>query len=199
MKTRISVLVDGELEADEVAGVVVALSRDSEQEEFWRLYHLIGDAIRHEPDLTIDVTNRVMAALSLEPTVLSPRPQRSIIRWQRPVMALAASAAGVAVVAWVALAPVQMPVESMIAANQAPIAPPVPTRLAAMTPSATRPIAAVSSGSSAHPLSAAVETAQLQETARLQEYLVAHQAYEGGVLVGGASHIRTVSASGINY
>ncbi|TBR13796.1 MAG: hypothetical protein EPO43_09610 [Rugosibacter sp.] len=196
MKTRISALMDGGLEAHETTAAVTTLSRDSEQKNLWHLYHVMGDAMRHEPDLTIDVTSRVMAALSLEPTVLSPtRPQRSVIRWQRPVMALAASAAGVAVVAWVALAPVRMPVGSMIVSSQALISQSVPS-LAVMTPPpVTRTATPVSSTPS---LPSVTSVAEAEQSARLQEYLVAHQTYEGGALVGGASHIRTISASGNN-
>ncbi|TBR10972.1 MAG: hypothetical protein EPO47_02775 [Rugosibacter sp.] len=194
MKTRISALMDGEFEADEANGAVATLSRDKEQKNIWCLYHVMGDAMRHEPDLTIDVSRRVMAALSLEPTILSPRPQRSASRWQRPVMALAASAAGVAVVAWVALAPVQLPVGSLIAANQSIISPTVPG-LAVMISPATRNKVATSRVSSAPALST---VADVKQAARLQEYLVAHQAYEGGALVDGANHIRTVSVLDIN-
>lgn len=194
MKTRISALMDGEFETDEANGAVATLSRDKEQKNIWCLYHVMGDAMRHEPDLTIDVSRRVMAALSLEPTILSPRPQRSASRWQRPVMALAASAAGVAVVAWVALAPVQLPVGSLIAANQSIISPTVPG-LAVMISPATRNKVATSRVSSAPALST---VADVKQAARLQEYLVAHQAYEGGALVDGANHIRTVSVLDIN-
>ncbi|MES2237426.1 MAG: sigma-E factor negative regulatory protein [Pseudomonadota bacterium] len=194
MKTRISALMDGEFEADEASGAVATLSRDKEQKNIWGLYHVMGDAMRHEPDLTIDVSRRVMAALSLEPTILSPRPQRSASRWQRPVMALAASAAGVAVVAWVALAPVQLPVGSLIAANQSIISPAVPS-LAVMISPATRNKVVTSRVSSAPALST---VADVKQAARLQEYLVAHQAYEGGALVDGANHIRTVSVLDIN-
>jgi len=43
----------------------------------------------------------------------------------------------------------------------------------------------------------ALVVAQAQSTPRLQEYLVAHQAYApGGAMVGGARNIRTVAASG---
>ncbi len=195
MKTRISALMDGEFEADEANGVVAALSRDKEQKNIWCLYHVMGDAMRHEPDLTIDVSRRVMAALSLEPTILSPRPQRSASRWQRPAMALAASAAGVAVVAWVALAPVQLPVGSLIAANQSTISPTVVPSLAVMIPPATGNKVVTSRVSSAPALST---VADVKQAARLQEYLVAHQAYEGGALVDGANHIRTVSVLDIN-
>lgn len=189
MKTYFSALMDGELEAHETTVTVATLSRDSEQQNLWHLYHVIGDAIRHEPDLTIDVTSQVMTALSLEPTVLSPsRPHRSAIRWQLPVMALAASAAGVAMVAWVALAPVQMPGGSMIASSQTIISPPLPSRTM-MAPPDIRAVTPMSSTSS---------LSTMAEAARLQEYLAAHQAYQGGALIGGTSHIRTVSALGNN-
>jgi sigma-E factor negative regulatory protein RseA len=196
MKTRISELVDGELEADKAKDTVATLSRDKDQKSIWCIYHVMGDAIRHEPDLAIDVSSRVMAALSLEPTILSPHAPRSASRWQRPLMALAASTAGIAVVAWVAVAPVRIPVGSLIAANQALISPAVPA-LAVMASPATRTKVASSLASSTPALSA---VADAEQAARLQEYLMAHQAYEGGALalVGGASHIRTVSAVSIN-
>ncbi|MDO8315590.1 MAG: sigma-E factor negative regulatory protein [Rugosibacter sp.] len=193
MKTHISALMDGELEADEANGVVSTLSRDKEQKNIWCLYHVMGDAMRHEPDLTIDVSRRVMAALSLEPTILSPHPKRSASHWQRPIMALAASAAGVAVVAWVALAPVQLPVGSLIAANQSIISPTVP--VLAIVPSSTTGNKAVTSRVSAPALST---VADAKQAARLQEYLMAHQAYEGGALVDGANHIRAVSVLDTN-
>lgn len=196
MKTRVSALMDGELEAHETTGAVTTLSRDSEQKNLWHLYHVLGDAMRNEPDLTIDVTSRVMGALSLEPTVFSPlRPQRSAIRWQRPLMALAASAAGIAVVTWVALAPLQAPIGSMLASSQALISQPA-LRLATL-PSPVTQAAPPGSPASSLPSSSAAGTAQLQlqESTRLQEYLVAHRAYEGGALMSSASHIRTVSVA----
>ena len=196
MNTRISALVDGELEASEANGAIATLARNEEQKSLWSLYHVIGDALQHESDLAIDVSGRVMAALSSEITVLSPRPQRSTRRWQRQLVALAASAAGVAVVAWIALAPAQIPVMpgSLTAANQAVVSPELP-RLAVMDTPSTRAKVAVSSVSETPALSAAAEAKQ---AARLQEYLMAHQAYEGGALVGGASHIRTVSVLGVH-
>jgi sigma-E factor negative regulatory protein RseA len=100
----------------------------------------------------------------MEPTVMAPKPRR-IVEWQRPALALAASAAGVAVVAWLALTPGSEP--SPLLATALP---------------AVKRLPAV---------------AQLQSTPRLQEYLVAHQAYApAGAMVGGARNIRTVAASG---
>jgi sigma-E factor negative regulatory protein RseA len=94
--------------------------------------------------------------------------RRRVSEWQRPVLALAASAAGVAVVAWLALAP---------AGDGAP---------AVAVATATTPVAPQEAVS-----------AQSRSTPRLQEYLLAHQAYApGGAIVGGARNIRTVAASG---
>lgn len=104
MKTRISALMDGELEQHEVAETLQALRRSDTLRSEWRDGHLIGAALRGERGLDLDVTARVMSALEAEPTVMAP-PSRRAPAWQRPLLALAASAAGVAVVAWLALTP----------------------------------------------------------------------------------------------
>jgi len=168
MKTRISALMDGELEDHEIAETLRALRRDGELRSQWCDCQVIGAALRGESELDIDVAARVMSALDFEPTVMAPAPRRKL-EWQRPALALAASAAGVAVVAWLALAP-------------AGIGGP-----------------AVASGPAVATAPAGVkqEMVLAQSTPRLQEYLLAHQAYSpGGVIVGGARNIRTVAASG---
>lgn len=104
MKTRISALMDGELEQHEVAETLQALRNNAELRTEWRDGHLIGAALRGEGRLDLDVTARVMSALDMEPTVMAPASRRAPA-WQRPLLALAASAAGVAVVAWLALTP----------------------------------------------------------------------------------------------
>lgn len=103
MKTRISALMDSELDDDnDVAEALRALRRSEELRNHWSECQLIGAALRGESGLQIDVTARVMSAIESEPTVLAPPPRRSLA-WQRPALALAASAAGVALVAWLAL------------------------------------------------------------------------------------------------
>lgn len=104
MKTRISALMDGELEQHEVEETLQALRRSDELRSEWRQGHLIGAALRGERGLEFDVTASVMSALEAEPTVLAPATRRAPA-WQRPLLALAASAAGVAVVGWLTLAP----------------------------------------------------------------------------------------------
>jgi sigma-E factor negative regulatory protein RseA len=168
MKTRISALMDGELESHEVAETLRTLRRSPEMRSEWCDCQLIGAALRRERGLGIDVTARVMAAIEAEPTIMAPKPGREI-EWRRPALALAASAAGVAVVAWLALAPGRDP--SPLLATVAPAVKRVPL--------------------------VAQSQSQLQSTPRLQEYLVAHQAYApAGAMVGGARNIRTVAASG---
>jgi sigma-E factor negative regulatory protein RseA len=168
MKTRISALMDGELEAHEIADTFTELRRSEGMRSEWCDCQLIGAALRGERGLDIDVASRVMSAIELEPTVMAPAPRRTL-EWQRPALALAASAAGVAVVAWLALAP---------SGDTAP------ARQLALATAKPGPAAGSMPASS-------------QSTPRLQEYLVAHQAYApGGPMVGGARNIRTVAASG---
>ncbi len=175
MKARVSALMDGELDAHEAADVLRALSRNGDQQSDWCLYHVMGDALRREPDLTIDIAANVMSTLAFEPTVLAPAGmRRGAVGWQRPMLAIAAATAGVAVVAWVALAPVSEPGS---------------TAIASIKPSSSAPASGLS-------LASAAPSPAAGQPARLQEYLVAHQTYApGGALVGGASQIRTVAAS----
>lgn len=161
MKTRISALMDGELEDHEIEETLRALHRSEELRSQWCDCQVTGAALRGERGLDIDVAARVMSAIDLEPTVMAPA-RRRMLAWQRPALALAASATGAALVAWLALAP-------------GGEAAPAKTELARMKQG---PVAA-------------------QSTPRLQEYLLAHQAYSpGGAIVGGARNIRAVAASG---
>lgn len=168
MKTRISALMDGELESHEIAETFREVRCNAELRREWCDFHLIGAALRGERELGIDVAARVMSAIDLEPTVMAPKSRRRP-EWQGPALALAASAAGVALVAWLALAP----------GNEG-------------GPVRSERLAAAKSGPGA-----AIVAANSQSTPRLQEYLVAHQAYApSGAMVGGARNIRTVAASG---
>lgn len=165
MKTRISALMDGELEDHELAETLRALRKSEELRDHWCDCQLIGAALRDERELGINIVSRVMAALEVEPTVMAPV-KRSRLDWQRPALALAASMAGVALVVWLALAPGEDGKAEF-------------RELAAAKPAA------------------AMVRSQEHSTPRLQEYLVAHQAYApAGAMVGGARNIHTVAGSG---
>lgn len=102
IESRISALVDGELEQDEAVAALAAAKEQRELQQKWLLYHLAGDALRQTPSLSPGFNASFAARLAKEPTVLAPR---RFSQPQRPLVALsaAASVAAVSLVAWVAL------------------------------------------------------------------------------------------------
>lgn len=158
MKNELSSLLDNELEAGNQLALFAALRTDKVMRDTWDAYVLIGDTLRSSPDLTTDITASVVAALHNEATIIAP-PLRSPSRVTRSLAALAASVAGVAVVAWLALSS---------PGNQTTVP----------------------------PLAKAQRPAAQPASERMQEYLMAHQAYSPSSRIqGGASYIRTVSSS----
>jgi sigma-E factor negative regulatory protein RseA len=89
MKDRISALMDGELDEREAAETIAALANDAGAHGAWRTYHLIGDAMRE--GRSVVATRRAAA---------------NAPRWRVALPAMAVAAA-VALVSWVAFAPVQ--------------------------------------------------------------------------------------------
>ena len=169
MKSDVSALLDGELEAHEAKAAFAALRDEGELRRTWDEYQTIGAALRHEDRLGACLATRVMADLARDVTVLAPRQPRADA-WHRPLLALAASVAGVAVVGWVAFsAPV----------GPGPMAKAAPTQETAIASVAT---------------AATVAPAARRE---MQDYLAAHQAHvPAAQVLGGTQHIRTVSVVG---
>lgn len=89
MKDRISALMDGELDEREAAEAIAALASDVQARGAWRTYHLIGDAMREGPSV-----------------VAQQRPAANAPFW-RVALPATAVAAALALVSWVAFAPVQ--------------------------------------------------------------------------------------------
>ncbi len=175
MKTKLSALLDGETEDHEAQAVFAALKADEALRDKWACYQLIGDVLRNEDALSCDLTPSVMRALSDVPVVLAPAARRR--SQPRPLMAVAASLAGVAVVGWLAVAP-QLPTrEPMTMVRAEPVDQLRVDRVAAV---------------------AGVKQAVPAASGRgMQEYLVAHQANAPGFQLAGATgHIRTVSVVG---
>ncbi|MBU0751051.1 MAG: sigma-E factor negative regulatory protein [Gammaproteobacteria bacterium] len=167
MRTEISALLDGELEVHEAKPALDGLRKVEELRTAWDEYHLIGAALRGEERLATALTARVMAGLEHEVTVLAP-PRRRTESWQRPLVALVASLAGVAVVGWVAFAPQLSP-----------------------APAGSGHLALATQGQNG--VATAVSVAPVARH-QMQEYLVAHQAYvSGSQIVGGTQHVRTVA------
>ena len=101
MKEKVSALIDGELQSDSLHAHLARLRADPELRGAWDTYHLIGDALRGH--ISPAISDRVVARLREEPTVLAPRPERSPSRrlgWY--AMSAAASVAAVAFVVWTA-------------------------------------------------------------------------------------------------
>jgi sigma-E factor negative regulatory protein RseA len=126
MKAELSALIDGETEEHEAAAVLAALKANPAMRDAWAEYLLIGDVLRDEPELDRDITSGVMQRLAEEPVVLAPQPRRQS-GWQRPLAALAASVAGVAVVGWLALTPARSPEQTLAVASTGPVGQPVET------------------------------------------------------------------------
>jgi sigma-E factor negative regulatory protein RseA len=166
MKSDLSAWMDGVLEDDGPS--YERLRRDGELHRVWAEYHLIGDALRGEPRLAMNVAPRVMAALAAEPTVLVPaagRRSRSALRFALP---LAASVMGIGAVAWVA--------QSLRPAEQ-------PATLAASAP---RPAATEAA--------AVPVESEADRSAQVQPYLFAHQGHSFmGNVQGVAPYVRIVS------
>lgn len=102
MESRISALIDGELDHEEANVILLSTREQPELQQKWNMYHLIGDSLRQTSPLSPDFNARFAGHLAKEPTVLAPR---KFLPIRRPLIALsaAASIAAVSLVAWVAL------------------------------------------------------------------------------------------------
>jgi len=79
MKEKLSALMDGELDGQLADRTIKAITEEEELKQVWDAYHLIGDAMRDNSHVSVNVRQRVATRLAAEPTVLAPR------RWYAPV------------------------------------------------------------------------------------------------------------------
>lgn len=93
--SRISALLDGELDDATARGVLREVARNAGERARFRDYCRIGDALRGDGHDASRLHARVMAALEEEPTLLAPMRRNT---WQRPALWLAA--ASVAAIGW---------------------------------------------------------------------------------------------------
>ena len=121
MKSELSAFIDDELENRQQARILSAIARDDELRRAWEGYHLIGDALRHSPALDRRLTHRVMERLDGEPAVLLPPLRRGNPHPLRAALAVAATTAGVALVAWVALGSATQPLTTLPVQARAPV------------------------------------------------------------------------------
>lgn len=166
-RERVSALMDGELDSDQGPGFERVL-KDEAAAECWRDYHLIGDVMRGEAALSGAFAARVSTALAAEPTVLAPPRSRSVgtARARTFALSAAASAAGLAVVVWLAMQGISGPSTAPLASGTQAVQP------------------------------SAVASSDGQEGAKalseVSEYVAAHQEYSPtAAMPGVASYVRT--------
>ncbi len=124
MNENISRLMDGEVDAVEFEQICGSM-RSQDAMVAWACYHVIGDQLRgthgqgtHGSSLQLSA--RICAALSAEPTILAPaaaRPQGTKVA--TTAWAIAATLAAVTVVGWTAFSMVDAPPTAMAHARQA--------------------------------------------------------------------------------
>ena len=200
---ELSALLDGELEPHELRPTLRAVVREPELRENWQAYVLIGDQLRQERTLGRDLTAGVMAKIRAEPVVLAPR-NLQLPRRHNPMLALAASAAGVVVVGWLALADNAQfsPMESRLAAVSASAARHVPIHTAGATGAVQINAAGAANAvqiNTAGTASAVPPAPTFEVAARgdMSEYFLAHHTQSATFRLGdNAGHVRTVTMTG---
>lgn len=96
MKNEVSALMDGELESENFSRVVDMLDKNSELKQHWETYHLISDALRKSPRLSMNLSKTVTEKLKDEPIVYSSNvSQLLLFKKQKRKMATLALAASV--------------------------------------------------------------------------------------------------------
>ncbi len=177
MNEKISQLMDGELEGSDAERALAALREEGEGRQAWRTYHLIGDSLRDHRVLSAGFSDRVVASLAQEPTVLAPKaapaaPALSLHRYLMP------AAAGLAAAGFVGAVAFMMPMQEPTLTTPIAQAPQVkPTPASQVTEPTAPPV----------PLPAATD-----------DYLLAHQGYSPrNRLQGVAPYVRTVSGQAL--
>lgn len=98
MKSKVSALMDGELDQQDVTNVIEAIRKDNDLQNEWRYYHLIGDTLRKSSRLSMNISSRVSQKLITEPTVFSPNVTKAIQKQKYRIFTLAAAASVVAMI-----------------------------------------------------------------------------------------------------
>ena len=162
MNERVSALMDGEVDESDLTQDLIRLRGDGGLRRTWDIYHLIGDTLRGHAAPAFAA--RVSQRLAAEPTVLAPRRRAPRGKIARLAFSAAAGAAGVALVAWLAL----------------PVLKPEPQQVTASAPRGAPPAAAAAAVT---PVAVGVEN-----------YLLAHQSFSpAGAMQGVAPYVRTVA------
>lgn len=77
MKQKISILMDGELTAEETELLLDKIKQHPGARQDWQDFHLIGDALRQPDFVHKDISASIFERLKNEPTVLAPHSKRN--------------------------------------------------------------------------------------------------------------------------
>lgn len=191
---KVSALMDGELGDDEAERELTRLKQDGESGDLrycWDTYHMIGDVLRGHGPLSPSFSRRISQRLAEEATILAPRRQRVSRKIYTYAISAAASVAGVALVAWVAMSTgssLVSPVQPELAKAPAADSTTAPVSASAVVVEAQIPSSAPVVASVSDP------EASVPSDGQSTEYLLAHQGISPSTAIQGvAPYIRTVS------
>ncbi|MCL1826373.1 MAG: sigma-E factor negative regulatory protein [Betaproteobacteria bacterium] len=169
MKEKLSAMLDGEVDDATARALFIRLKHDNAFRDEWDTYCMLGDLIRGDASPELEgFTERVMARLENEPTILVPSGRKNkdkAVRhsWRHRLLPLVASVMGGLAVGVV---------------------------MAVLSDDAPAPVAA--SVQSIETPGTVPSTHSIREGAR-HDYLVAHQALAGGPIPSVVHYVRTVS------
>jgi len=110
MSEQMSALIDDEIAIEDAAYLITMLQSSKKGAEAWSQYHLIGDSMRGDNNLSANFKKNLMQKIDLEPTVLAPNAtlggsgEGFKLHHKVPASwSIAASVAAVMVVGWMAL------------------------------------------------------------------------------------------------
>lgn len=106
--SELSALYDGEVDRRDFRSTVDAMIHDARGMAVWQSYAMIGDHLRREHREMNDLTACIMARIADEPVVIAPHRMRAA-ESHHPLMALAASLAGISLVTWLAFSGQTLP------------------------------------------------------------------------------------------
>ena len=191
MSEQLSALMDGELTPDEMKHQISALKKDSALHQTWAAYHMLGDAMRKSPQLSVGFTAKLARQLAEEPTILAPRrtPQINAPRYAMPIAASVAAVSMVGILTW------QM---VQVNKNDVPISIAAAPLTSLQNVAVTSPQAVLSAPSATSLVSPLAKVAR-PETVQFSRvvsnpYLLAHQEFSPSYAREGIpAYVRTVS------
>ena len=129
MQEKLSAMMDGEWDDQDIDRLLAAIDEDESCGSCWREFHLISDALNQRPPMSDGFMARFQEQFAAEPTVIAPRAlrhRRHSVGRRWVAISMAASVVLVGATAFYVNrnAAVTTPViESQIAVNQVPMRP----------------------------------------------------------------------------